>query len=251
MNCSTTTLSLLRKGLAAALLVATPSIIASDTAKWTFDVALDNRVVGTHKYFVSHYEGTTQVVSNASFAVKFLFFTAFEYEHSSAEHWAGNCLREIAASTNSNGKKTDVKGTHINNVLHVETGTDKEKLDGCVQSFAYWNPAILEADYLLNPQTGEHVKVGIEQFENERVSNGSREVDARVFHLSNDHPDENKRVDIKVWYTADSMQWLGLQSIVKGGRVLEYRAVSLPQRMNFAIGTGSPLTQATLQSETF
>ena len=124
--------------------------------QWQFEVALDGKPIGSHTFELQH-DGSKQVLTTeASFDVKFLFITAFRYRHQNTEIWSNGCLSSIDASTDSNGQQFDVRGEIGNGRFDVIGAEGSMTLPGCVQTFAYWNPAILESQRLLNSQTGEY-----------------------------------------------------------------------------------------------
>lgn len=225
-------MTLIRSLFVFLLLAATTVAGASNNSKWQFKVTLDDKVVGSHTYLVTNNGETTLVESNAELDVKVLFITAFRYRHASDELWSADCLQKIEATTKSNGKNFQVNGLAESDQLRLKTNNGETVLDSCVQTFAYWNPAILDADYLLNPQTGEHVKINVTPLGQEPVRYKGELVEAKKYRLTNNHPDENKRVDISLWYAADTTQWLALRSVAKGGRILEYEAVDGPEISN-------------------
>ena len=59
-----------------------------------FEVFLDGKKIGYHRFEIDGPRSNAAVRSEASFDVKFLFVTAFSYRHSAQENWAGGCLNE-------------------------------------------------------------------------------------------------------------------------------------------------------------
>jgi len=155
------------------------------------------------------------VVSEASFDVKFLFVTAFSYRHNARENWTGGCLEEIEAHTHSNGKELNVVGERTGGAFVIDTGEQEARLPECVMSFAYWNPGFLDQPRLLNPQTGEYVEVEVEELGKDIVRLDGREVSARSVRLT------ARQMDITLWYS-ENAEWLALESVAKGGRILRY-----------------------------
>lgn len=186
-----------------------------DFAKWDFDVFLDDKKVGEHSFQVSEQDGVKQVQSEARFNYKMWFIPAFSYEHSAAEHWTDNCLLAFEASTYVNGKQTRVTGQQSGTVFVVETGNGLEELPRCVMTFAYWNPDFLKQSRLLNPQTGEYVKVKVERTGEEVLDIRGQLISADRFRLTAD------KLDLTIWYSRDD-QWLALESVVRGGRIVRY-----------------------------
>lgn len=186
-----------------------------EIARWDFDVYLDDKKVGKHQFKVSDAGGVKQVQSEASFNYKFLFITAYRYEHSAAERWTDNCLVEFDARTNTNGKRMQVSGEQTGSGFLVDRGENPVELPQCVMTFAYWNPSFLGQTRLLNPQTGEYVNVSIEKIGNELLEVRGQPVNATRFKLT------AQEVDLTLWYSPDD-EWLGLESVAQGGRVIRY-----------------------------
>ena len=180
-----------------------------------FDVFLDGKKIGYHRFEIDGSESNAAVVSEASFDVKFLFVTAFSYRHSARENWTGGCLEEIEARTDSNGKELNVVGERTGDAFVIDTGEQEARLPGCVMSFAYWNPGFLEQPRLLNPQTGEYVDVEVEELGRDVVRLDGREVPARSVRLT------ARQMDITLWYS-ENAEWLALESVANGGRILRY-----------------------------
>jgi hypothetical protein len=132
----------------ACLLLAFSSTVtfANDALNKTlmFDVFLDGKKIGYHRFEIDGPGSNVAVRSEASFDVKFLFVTAFSYRHSAEEDWAGGCLNQIAARTDANGKQLIVVGSRTDNAFVIDTGEQEAELPECVMTFAYWNPGFLE-----------------------------------------------------------------------------------------------------------
>lgn len=184
-------------------------------ANWDFDVYLDDKKVGKHQFSVSESGGEKQVKSEASFKVKILFISVYRYEHSAAERWTDNCLAQIDASTNANGKRIEVSGEQTGAGFVVETGDSPTELPECVMTFAYWNPDFLDQPRLLNPQTGDYVDVNVQKVGDEILQVRGQPVAARRFKLS------AREVDLTLWYSPDD-EWLALESVAKGGHIIRY-----------------------------
>ena len=106
------------------LAVSTSPAVAEtqDARTMTFDVFLDGKKIGYHRFEIDGSETAAAVRSEASFDVKFLFVTAFKYRHITNESWAGGCLNEIEARTDSNGKQLQLSGELTDSGFVVDTG---------------------------------------------------------------------------------------------------------------------------------
>jgi hypothetical protein len=191
--------------------------VAEDAAEKTlmFDVFLDGKKIGYHRFEIEGPKKNAAVRSEAKFDVKFLFVTAFSYRHTAEESWTGGCLDELEARTDSNGKELSVVGERTNNAFVIETAGSEAELPECVMSFAYWNPGFLDQSRLLNPQTGEYLEVEVEELGADVVRLDGREIPARSVRIT------ARQMDITLWYS-ENAEWLALESVAKGGRILRY-----------------------------
>lgn len=224
-----------RLALAAAVLCATTASAGVDDiggpipdgpgkATWEFRVMLDDRDIGYHRFEVREQENVERVDIEARFKVDVLFFTAYRYDHDNLETWRGACLSAIESNTNDNGERFEVQGEARDGTFALERRDDSAQLDGdCVRTFAYWNPDILNAEQLLNAQTGEVKDVSIE-----RVGTTPFEVDG-VPVTSEEYLLSMADGKIRLWYEQGSGQWLGLETRAKGDRTLRYVPEVLPR----------------------
>lgn len=191
--------------------------------RWEFRVTLDDREIGYHHFERSQSGSLEQVDIEARFKVKVMFFTAYQYAHDNSETWDGNCLKSIESTTDDNGTDYAISGSESGSGFSLVRNQEPASLtQDCIQTFAYWNPDILNADVLLNAQTGQHQPVDI-------VFQGQRNIEVRGVDVPSDEyvistPDGN----IAVWYAQDSRQWLGLETLTEGDRVLRYEPLNVP-----------------------
>lgn len=183
--------------------------------EWNFRVLLDGNDIGYHNYFLLEKDGAQQLTSEADFRVKFLFVTAYRYEHVNHETWRNNCLQEINSRTDANGRQFEVSGIRAADRLAVRANDARTEVPGCVKTFAYWNPDILDEPQLLNSQTGEVLPVNIEMMARETLQVRGEDTPAQRYRLV------AKNMELEIWYS-DDWQWLALESTVKGGRKLRY-----------------------------
>lgn len=187
----------------------------SEVESWDFDVYLNDKRVGNHSFTVAETDGIKLVQSEANFKYRILFIPAYQYEHRAAERWADNCLVDLSATTNDNGKRILVTGSQTSNGFAVQRGQSPVELAECVMTFAYWNPEFLEQPRLLNPQTGEFVEISVEQAGNDFLEVRGQRVPATRFRLT------AYGIDLTLWYSPND-EWLALESIAKGGHVIRY-----------------------------
>ena len=216
------------RGLIALLLATLPAFAGAAPAEWRFEVFLNDKPIGFHRFELNTEGGEQRLTTEASFDVKLLFITAFRYRHENTETWRNGCLTSLDATTNSNGKRLDVSGALENDAFSVTHSRGSDVLDECVQTFAYWNPSILGADRLLNSQTGEYEDVRIVREARDFVSVGDSTVEAERYTLT------AKGGDITLWYASDDYRWLKLEAPAKGGRRIRYQPLDVPAPATFA-----------------
>lgn len=182
---------------------------------WQFSVLLDGSPIGYHRFELLPRETGLEVRSEASFDVRFLFINAFRYRHSNRELWDGECLRVIESSTRQNSEEFAVTGERVPDGLRIEANGRSDRLDGCVMTFAYWNPRFLEQSRLLDPQTGEYLPVDVQPLGREQLTVRGEAVMASAYQV------KARNLDITVFYSEND-EWLGLESVAKGGRIIRY-----------------------------
>ena len=176
---------------------------------------LDGDPIGYHRFELQPAANGLELTSEASFDVSFLFINAFRYRHTNREIWEDGCLRRIEANTRQNGKRFVVNGERVDDQFVLKSGGSVDPLGDCVMTFAYWNPGFLRESQLLNPQSGEYLPVDVEPLGKQPVTVRGEQVLARAWRVT------ARNTDLTVWYS-DNNEWLGLESVAKGGRILRY-----------------------------
>ena len=183
--------------------------------RWEFQVFLDDAAIGHHHFVLSDKGTERELTTDARFEVKVLFINAYRYVHDASERWRGNCLAGLTARTDDNGKQSAVQVDQQGERVSFVSSRGREALDGCVMSFAYWNPEILRQTRLLNSQTGQYEAVTIADMGEEKITVRGAPVQAKRYRIT------GPKNPIDLWYSADN-NWLALQSTLEGGRRLRY-----------------------------
>ena len=116
-------------------------------------------------------------------------------------------MSKIESTTRSNKKKFKVSGRKDKENFSIDTLAENAIHQGCLYTFAYWNPDFLLQDRLVNSQTGEIEEVTVSKLDTDSNSLTGYVVNA-------------KEGPIKVWYEDET--WIGLESTLKNGRTLRY-----------------------------
>lgn len=207
-------------GLTAVLLliVMLPGAFASQAVKFEFRVFLDDKEIGTHWVELRDRQGKQQVTIEANFDVKVFFLNVYKYRHRNTEIWDGRCIDRINARTDANGKVYFISSAQSEQGLLLDTHDGEKSISGCVRTFAYWDPALLNTERLLNSQTGEYVSASLHEIGYEDIWLADEKVRAKRYRLS-----AGGNV-IDLWYSIDS-QWLALESMTDSGQKLRYEAI--------------------------
>jgi hypothetical protein len=188
----------------------------AETRAWNFRVFLDEREIGYHHFTLRGQEPERELKSEARFNVELLFFTAYRYAHDATERWRGNCLADLKAQTDDNGQRYRLEAARVGERLVVARNQGRVDLQGCVMTFAYWNPQMLSQGRLLNAQTGEYVDVTVTPIGEETLRVRGQRVTARRYAL------RGPNLAIDLWYSPTN-DWLALESTTDGGRRLRYQ----------------------------
>ena len=198
--------------------------------QWAFDVLLDGKPIGTHRFAVVSRGDERDVTSEARFDVKVLFVNAYRYRHQATERWRGGCLASLAARTEAGGTTSVVSAGAASDdqtpagatTLAVVGPQGTQRLPGCISTYAYWDPALPQRTHLLNPQTGKLDAVKFEPAVAGTLDVRGTATAARRVRLTGAEP------PIDLWYLP-SGAWVGLDSNVTGGRKLSYRLAAAPE----------------------
>jgi hypothetical protein len=198
---------------AVALFLALPAAQA-EMRSWNFRVLLDDREIGQHQFTLDAAGDQRELRSEARFDVRLLFINAYRYRHAALERWNGNCLQSLVSRTETNGERLAVNALARGSRLVVERPEGRDEHEGCVMSFAYWNPQILTARHLLNSQTGELLPVTVTSRGEETVAVRGVPRTAQRYRIS------APGLHIDVWYA--DVGWVALEAPAAGGRRLRY-----------------------------
>jgi hypothetical protein len=188
---------------------------AAVTRSWHFEVSLDGRPIGWHDFTVRGTGQDGHVEDHARFKVTVLLIPLDSYEHWDRESWQGDCLSQIDARTRENGHEYLVRGQRAGDAFEVHGPRGSADLQGCIRSFAYWDPDMLTARYLLNAQTGEYEQVRMNPLGESTVRYRGREVQAQHYAL------EAGALRIELWYSTEG-ELIALRTRTAEGRTLNY-----------------------------
>jgi hypothetical protein len=173
-----------------------------------FQVFLNDREVGSHEFRIVKKNRQIEVDSSLNIEFKAMGFFKVKYAHKANEIWRDGCLQSLVSETQKRGKKINIEAQQSDLGMVVKGSKSTQTLNGCVRTFAYWNPQFLYEDYLLNAENGEYVPVAVTS--SALVNNAGSKVSI-----------DGAKVDIQLEYDT-SGKWLSLQSELKMGGIIRY-----------------------------
>jgi hypothetical protein len=173
-----------------------------------FQVFLNDHEVGSHEFRIVKKNRQIEVDSSLNIEFKAMGFFKVKYAHKANEIWRDGCLQSLVSETQKRGKKINVEAQQSDLGMVVKGSKSTQTLNGCVRTFAYWNPQFLYEDYLLNAENGEYVPVAVTS--SALVNNAGSKVSI-----------DGAKVDIQLEYDT-SGKWLSLQSEFKMGGIIRY-----------------------------
>jgi len=194
------------------------SIFAEENATevFNFKVSLDNREVGWHKFVVETKGNQLTVSSKAKMDFTVLMVKKVAYRHEATENWLGDCLQAFESKTKRNTKIFLTSGSVKDGDFYVNRNGEEVLVSKCVKTFAYWRPAWLDDEFLLNVETGKYTPISVEVTE-DQLTNMTK----RVVGLP--------KTEIHLAYDK-SGNWQTLESELKIAGTLRY------QRINESVG---------------
>ena len=176
-----------------------------------FNVFLNDREVGRHRFELLEQAESIEVSSTMSLDFKVLRIKRIQYRHQANEVWQSGCLVALQSDTEKQGKIFAVDASTDASGLVVQRPSGSETLTGCVRGFSYWNPQWLEGNYLLNAESGINVPVEISS----RISEQDN-----IQHIKIALP----KTVIDLQYDAAG-EWLSLRTKLLIGGTLHYQRV--------------------------
>lgn len=127
--------------------------------QWNFDVYLNDKKVGWHRFLRVSDGEFVRMTSDADFEFTVFLIYRVHYRHHSVESWQGDCLKTISSKTTRRNQTWEFSGERVGNVFAiVQKGMDETlQLPPCVGSFAYWHPEWLDRAFLLNSENADYL----------------------------------------------------------------------------------------------
>ncbi len=203
---------------AAGILPALDPVAAAAERRLVFEIRTGTRKVGRHEVrFLPHPRGGFEVRTAIDVRVRFAFITLYRYRHRVREWWRDGLMRALEVEAENTRERRELVGTPEGDAILVRTPEGVRTIPlGAMTDIAFWNPAIVRQERLLDTWDGDLVRVRGRPGAAERVTVGERTVEAVRYRLEG----ENGRI-AHVWYDAGG-EWV--KGRIRIGKVeLDYR----------------------------
>ena len=187
------------------------AVVKTVAEDFNFKIFINDKEAGSHSFRLQQQGENLLVSSRMDLEFKVFKVRQVKYNHRADEVWQGGCLVSLKSETRKQDKPAYVNASLDSTGLVVVNEKGAETIEGCARSFAYWNPALLNADYLLNSESGKYLPVEI-----------SRRVvqPGNITHMTIAGP----KADIRLQYDSAG-NWLSLESDLQFGNVIRYQRV--------------------------
>jgi hypothetical protein len=142
----------------AAVLAAPRTVMAYDAPlspdRRQYAILINGRDSGRHTVHIEPLGEICMVTIRSTAAVRLLAVPIFHYDHASREFWQGRTLSGFESRTDDNGRALRVGGRGTASGFLVEVAGKIAMLPSDVAPATYWNRAILERAYVLDPEDG-------------------------------------------------------------------------------------------------
>jgi hypothetical protein len=206
-------MSQLLTGILLLLFVQHSGAVESVDKHFDFKVFLNDREVGSHRFVLQQQGENLLVSSTMSLDFTVFMIKKIKYRHQANEVWQGGCLVSLKSQTEKQGENYTVDAKTNGRGLVVESKEGSQTIQGCARGFAYWNPLLLNGEFLLNAESGQYLPVEITS----RVS-----AQDNITHMLIAGP----KADVRLQYDAAG-SWLSLESKLQIGGLLRYQRVSV------------------------
>ena len=133
----------------------------------------------------------------------------------------------INARTDANGNNFVVEGKAESSNFTVSNGTEVTSLPQVRKNLLLLGSEFPGFDQPFNSQTGVYEQVLVEELGEELIDIQGQLVPAVHYRLM------AETGPVSLWYGVEDDQWLGLESVAEGGRVIRYEPKKLAQSQSF------------------
>lgn len=171
---------------------------AAEQTTLQFEVFRGQDSIGSHSIAFARDGSRLQVETNTEVQLKLIGVTVFSYTHRGRETWQGPYLQTLETETNDDGTRHRVSGRRVDRGFSVEGTAGSYVVSSGVIPGSYWNSDLVEANALIDVETGELFEIAVEDRGLDIVKAADEEVRARRFRVT------GNRV-VHLWYDASGL----------------------------------------------
>ncbi|MBK1668020.1 hypothetical protein CKO28_08220 [Rhodovibrio sodomensis] len=185
---------------------------AEQTGRLRFDVKRGGDKIGTHQLTFRRQGDRLTVKVDIELSVGIGPITFFRYTHENTTTWDNGRIVAMKTRTNDDGTEYRVDARRLDDgSLKVRTKDGSKTVAGTILPSTYWIAATIEADKLLNTQTGTVEEITVEARGQDTVQTADGPVQAQRYVI-------HGGIDTHIWYR-DMNRWVGLAFDARGERV--------------------------------
>lgn len=178
---------------ASVMLIAAASGAAQPAETMRFAIMRNGAQIGTHAIEISRKGPETNVRITTDLAVKVLFVTAYQLQHSSTERWMNGQLMAFDSTTDNNGVRHTVTVTRGPSGLEMAADGRTSHVDQNVVPASLWNPELVRRKAALDPQDGQIDPITV-------TDDGPEDLRFGALALKAHHYEIKGRYSQDVWY---------------------------------------------------
>ncbi|MHA7872809.1 MAG: DUF6134 family protein [Hyphococcus sp.] len=170
-----------------------------------FLIKREGKVIGFHQVDVREEGGDFIVDTFIEMRVKFGPIPVFRYDHEAREIWRDGTVVSIDSETNYNGDETFVSARRDETgALYIDGSDYQGPAPSNAMPSSYWDKGLVEAEALINTQTGEIIDIDVEPLGETLAPHNASAEQYRVVGS----------IALDIWY--DGPRWVGSQFTIDG-----------------------------------
>jgi len=182
-----------------------------------FRVTRDGTDFGTHS--ITFRQDGDRLMADVSIDLQVTVagFTAYRYTHRNTETWVDGRLVALATETDQDGTRFRVSGQAVGQAFITLDGLGNQtRFDADALPTSYWRPGLLQAEALINTQTGARVVPDFERLAEETVTVAGEDRPGIRYRDRGD-------LNFEIVYDAETHDWIGLGFQRQGYRIVYHR----------------------------
>jgi len=190
-----------------------------------YELFFNDDLIGSHAFNFSKKGDFLHVDTAGQFKVSKLGINLMKYQTNTKEIYENSQLVEFKSQTIQNDKKkyANLKFNKDENVFEIDGSSFKGKTEVSAIVGSWWNHEIIKKNKQISAVSGRVMPQKVRFLGKKKINLNNQEYNALHFHFlsDDDKPAQKKKINLHVWYDAETLIWLKM-SYDKMGR-WEYR----------------------------